>query len=197
MKYTDLSAFDRVMLGHIVHTSNPSVYAELDGDRIRFKGGLGNQDHSISADSTLERFNEHWNGFLDNTHTDPEPYYSKLKSLKSVISDARNEALNEMTAHYPCTRSRGTYLTASVDNETVISMSDEWVLRNLTKKELIENIKDALKRYPNINNISIEGGFDGADSVRDMNEDLYDPWITDWVVTLWDKSWGVPIPFID
>ncbi len=76
---------------------------------------------------------------------------------------------------YSCCRSRGAWLTASI-NSDVITQPQEYEISTFTKlKADIASLKEqgAVEIY-------IEGGFDGADSVYDLNECHYDPWVSEW-----------------
>jgi len=54
---------------------------------------------------------------------------------------------------------------------------------NVTKKELLENIKWVCDEYKDIDPSEFEfclcGGFDGNDTLKDFHYD-YEPWVTEW-----------------
>ena len=59
-----------------------------------------------------------------------------------------------------------------------------------TRKQLENLVEDIEDRHPHVKELWVEGGFDGADSLRDMLEDLYDPWVGSWEVLVWTRENG-------
>ena len=98
--------------------------------------------------------------------------------LKEKMAEARQEAQREAQAVCPCVRSRGAWLMATKDDET-ITENDSYEIKSLNK--LLKDIQELKEQ--GADNFYIDGGFDGADNVRDLN-DCYDPWVSDWSIEL-------------
>lgn len=108
-----------------------------------------------------------------------------LSEIKKLVQDARDVAQREAFKYYSCVRSRGAHVYCRIDGNNVYEAeSYEW---NGTKKDLQNAINYIIKTYPGKKAVfGIEGGFNGANSVQDLNDDCYDPWVSEWTVELFD-----------
>ena len=97
----------------------------------------------------------------------------KLYELKAMVREAREVAENEARQHYTTVQSRGIELKYSGDCEPIY-------LNRLTMKALNEFIANS----PKGSDIWVQGGFDGADSPRDMMESNYETWVSEWALCL-------------
>lgn len=86
-------------------------------------------------------------------------------------------------------RSRGTY-TITADNTGRAGPCDESLVYfdHKSKKTLRALIEKIEANYPNTTEIYVEGGFDFAESVRDMNEGIYDPEVSVWSLLIWKRD---------
>jgi hypothetical protein len=103
--------------------------------------------------------------------------------LKAIISDAKRQARALAGTEYRCARSRGAEVVADF-----LDGSDMFKEAFLTKKALNAFIADATSKKACI--ISLQGGYDGADSVRDLNEYNYDPLVSEWCFEIWRAGCG-------
>lgn len=115
-----------------------------------------------------------------------------LQDIKVEVSAARNEAVRKAESDYICIRSRGTWLNTTNKKEGQCDPQPqgecyEW---NGTLKQIKNLIDDVEANHPDCDEIWISGGYDGADSVRDLNDGDYDPWVSDWDVLIWKREAG-------
>ncbi len=103
-------------------------------------------------------------------------------ALKELISEAKGHAKDKALKQYSVVRSRGNEFAADVGADD--SMTSTFA----TKRELV-NAFDHLLSEHDVLEVYAQGGFDGADSVVDMN-DAYDPLVEEWALTIWDKEHG-------
>ena len=182
--------------GDTLLSSIPEIIAVNDGEMIRFKGGIDG-DHSIIADGDTARYMAHWEGYCSNSDAEPRSFTSTLKMFNHAISEARNKAESEARAFNSCVKSRGVYITASANGETVVSSADDNMLKTRNRTEIKKSIEWIIETHPSVDSISVEGGFDGAESVRDLLEhDNYEPWVSEWAFEIWNKSWNIEVPFL-
>lgn len=111
--------------------------------------------------------------------------------MNEAIVAERNKARKE--ARELCgpgaLRSRGTYtLTADKTGRAGPCQESLVCFDHKTKKGLNALIATIEAEYPGVTEIYVEGGFDYAESVRDMNEGIYDPEISVWSLLVWKKS---------
>ena len=100
--------------------------------------------------------------------------------IKEEISTARQDAREEAQSVCSCVRSRGAYLKARDKHGELLTESES--IEFTTKKRLISDIED-LKKSGAVE-FYIEGGFDGADSLWDLNNFEYEPWVSEWYVDI-------------
>ncbi len=105
-----------------------------------------------------------------------------FSALKELISEAKGNAKVKASKQYSVVRSRGNELAADV------GMADSVTEAFGTKRELTTTF-DHVMRNHDVVEVYIQGGFDGADSVVDMNN-LYDPLVEEWALKIWDKEHG-------
>ena len=98
--------------------------------------------------------------------------------IKEVIRKIRDEA-RTMAAqcNYKVTRFRGTFLTVlDVDGERLICSGDGWLFPN-TRIGWHNMLAKINSKYPAAKRVYVETGINGANSLVDMNEGIYEPWI--------------------
>jgi hypothetical protein len=103
--------------------------------------------------------------------------------LKKAISIARAAAGIEAKEQFPIAMSRGVEISAGDEYETQ---------EMTTKKELLEFIEYAKQGGAKV--IYVQGGFDGYDSVHDIKECIYEPWVSDWSIEIWNSESGIIPP---
>lgn len=106
-----------------------------------------------------------------------------LSEIKLKVQSARVVARHEAGRYYSCVQSRGAHVYCrDGDNNLFEAESYEW---DGTKKDLQNALKHAVEKYGNKSvTFGIEGGFNGADSVHDLHNDAYEPWVSEWSVEL-------------
>jgi hypothetical protein len=99
--------------------------------------------------------------------------------IKELISEAREVAKVEGQESNSCLRSRGAWLRAEKGNEV---LNDSEVNYITTLKSLKSDV--AQYKALGADTFTIEGGFDGADSIKALNESDYCPWVSEWEIIL-------------
>jgi len=102
-----------------------------------------------------------------------------FKELKEQISEARQKAEREAKTVCSCVRSRGAWLAAVNADGNVTTESSQYEIKSM--KRLMADVEHL--KNEGSTKFFVDGGFDGADSVRDLN-DCYDPWVSEWSIDL-------------
>ncbi len=103
------------------------------------------------------------------------------QKIQCEIKEAR-ELAKEEAASCRCIRSRGALITAVNSNGDRLD-DGNWSVT--TRKDFFETV-ESLKEDGAVN-ISIEGGYDTADSVRCWGTGDYEPWAFVWAFVYWTK----------
>jgi hypothetical protein len=115
----------------------------------------------------------------------------KLRDIQDLVNQARQQAKKEAEfGRRGCSFSRGTFLsTASKGFQCYPRPSAECPTWNGTLKEIKELIAEVTTKYPEVDEITIGGGYDWAESVLAFRgDDDYEPWASAWEVTVWSKK---------
>ena len=105
-----------------------------------------------------------------------------LTELKSLVKKERNEAKKEASECYSCIRSRGVCLRAFGSDHEAFNEDGDDEYTVLTLKGLNEDIANYASH--GATEFYLDGGFDGADSVYDLNNFCYDPRVSEWSIQL-------------
>lgn len=113
-----------------------------------------------------------------------------LKGLKFLVSCEREEAEKEARSQGSWVRSRGTFLTTSNNagqcEPRPTAECPEW---RGTLKEIEELVSLVKANYPEVTRISIEGGYDVADTHEQLYKfDDYLPMASWWDVVVWERE---------
>lgn len=117
----------------------------------------------------------------------PTLHHAQAGDLKQAVRDARSDAERDAQKHYRTgvLRSRGAWVIVTTKGEGLVT--DGTLEFTGTQKQL-----DELLRYyagrPDVEGIYIEGGFNWAESVRAFADCDYEPWVTEWTVTVWTRE---------
>ena len=121
--------------------------------------------------------------------TKPTPVreLTPFQKIKESVRSEREKARREAKSCWPFVMSRGVEFFAqhrtnhNLDIEARGHSSHDPV--NVTKKELLENIKWVCDEHKDIDPSEFEfclaGGFDGNDRLKDFHYD-YEPWVSEW-----------------
>ena len=121
--------------------------------------------------------------------TKPTPVreLTPFQKIKESVKSQREEARLEAQSCWPFVMSRGVEFFAqhrtnhNLVFETLGHSSHDPI--NVTKKELLENIKWVCDEHEDIDPSEFEfclcGGFDGNDTLKDFHYD-YQPWVSEW-----------------
>lgn len=114
--------------------------------------------------------------------------YTKATVLNQAISAAYQDCLRATRKELGgCIRSRGKFVYVSHgDRIDPRSEAEGWPFKG-TQKELNALLAEA-ESDPTITNVTIQGGLDYAESVRDFGEGWYDPWVGDWAVEVFSRE---------
>jgi hypothetical protein len=102
-----------------------------------------------------------------------------LSDIKELVSKARDVARREAREVHSCVRSRGAWFKAEKDGENLNESEGDMFT---TMKALKSDIAHYKALGADV--FWIEGGFDGADSVRELNDGDVSVWIADWAIKL-------------
>ena len=109
----------------------------------------------------------------------------KFIELRNLVSEARSEARNQAESCAAVVQSRGAWISALRDGETITESGD----RMFTTLKALKADVAALKAM-GADKFFIDGGFDGADTLADMLDGCADPYVSEWSIEL-------PAEFID
>lgn len=115
-----------------------------------------------------------------------------LQQTVGKVRAARRDAYREAKGSMPWVRSRGTFLcTAGPGNDQAEPNPEadcpEWDGTMREIRDLIAKVED---RYPDVDLIYIAGGFDGGETLRDLTDGNYEPWLSNWQVHVWRRGKG-------
>lgn len=105
-----------------------------------------------------------------------------------LIQEARDIARIEATAEFSTLRSRGWWLSACDASGETITENADLNVTAITLQLFLEEHMELVER--GATSISISGGFDGADSLYDLNNGNYTPWVSDWSFEVWNSNDG-------
>ena len=115
----------------------------------------------------------------------------KTESIVRRGRAARAEAFAEAKACSPWVFSRGSFVATVAENG---DQCDPWpsadAMRWDGKLSSLPKLVTEATRHPNVWLVVVEGGYDGADTMKDKKAGVYDPWIASWQVVLWDRRDG-------
>lgn len=118
------------------------------------------------------------------------PLFPSFEDLKAAVRKERGwAALNaQRGSRLPFFRSRGTWLTtAGKAGQCAPLPAAECPDWRGTKREVENLIALVLSAYPEVTQITIEGGYDGAERLTDFSDGLYEPWVGAWEVLVWER----------
>lgn len=123
------------------------------------------------------------------TFTNELPKHTTFADLKRDVVKARRDAEREAKGYgYRIVRSRGTFISTIAKGEQAApnfgAEAWEW---DGTKKSIFALINTVTTQYPEVDEIVIEGGFNGGNSFQDFEYGDYQPWASAWSVTVWTK----------
>lgn len=124
-------------------------------------------------------------------------HQTNIRNLKEAIKEARASADEEARGQHPWVRSRGTFL-ATLDfarNQCRPFVEAEAVFWRGTWKEITDAVRLVIDQHPNVAEVYIAGGYDGAESYNALwVDDNYEPWVSSWNVTVWTRDKPVEKP---
>jgi hypothetical protein len=106
-----------------------------------------------------------------------------FSELKELISEAKSSAKDKANKQYSVVRSRGDECSFDVAFDDPINKPFS------SKKELTKSFEYVMNNHDVID-VHVQGGFDAADSLHDLNNGLYDPLVEEWSLKIWDKENG-------
>lgn len=150
----------------------------LDGTRI---AGSNKEDEemAISFDATMAEVEP----AMTTVNTTP----LKWKEYKIFFSDGRENAKAKAEKMTVVVRSRGMWLNGAdeTDNSLFENVADA---KAMTFKTFLADVDSLINK--GAVEIGMNGGFDGAESVYELNNGNYSPWLSDWYVPVWTKAKG-------
>jgi hypothetical protein len=113
-----------------------------------------------------------------------DSFESLVDDVDSALDFARDEA--ERSCGPGVLRQRMTEFIASDGNEYLTESGCwEWKATEATTNRDIAEIQ---RRFPNVESIALQGGFDWAEDQRAMADHDYEPWASEFRVTVWHKE---------
>lgn len=110
------------------------------------------------------------------------------KIYQALIQEARQVAHIEATSEFSTVRSRGWWLSACDASEVTITENADLNGTTHTLKSFLQEHQELVSK--GATSISIDGGFDGADSLHEMNNGDYTPWVSEWSFEIWNSTDG-------
>lgn len=107
-----------------------------------------------------------------------------FSELKELISIAKNKAKVEANKQYSVVRSRGNEFVG-----VAAGCADPYTEVFFTKTDLTLTFTKAMDKHE-IVEVYVQGAFDGANSLHDLNNSMYDPLVEEWAIKIWDKAQG-------
>jgi hypothetical protein len=117
--------------------------------------------------------------------------FNTYAELERAVIQERQHAMREGYRDNKCAFSRGTFLCTSNDRNGQVRPypEAECITWNESMKQIRSLVEEVLRDYPEVDEIYIGGGFDGANSPRDYHEyGEYEPWVSNWQVTVWRRN---------
>lgn len=116
----------------------------------------------------------------------------QLQLIKSAVDAAYwTEYRTARRSGVPVVKSRGRWLATVNSGGQCDPMPGaeayEW---RGTLKEIFKAVLDIQDNFPECTELWIEGGFDGAENVREYTDGLYDPWVGSWELLVWSRKDG-------
>ena len=114
--------------------------------------------------------------------------YGELqRQIKSERQKAKREALDKYAKGF--LRSRGVWMVTVSDKDGLVAPYDENVYSGKTPTAAQFNalIRDVLARFPSVDSISFEGGWDFGKDLIDFTDGSYEPWVGEWSVVAWQR----------
>ena len=112
--------------------------------------------------------------------------------FKDLVSQKRLRAEAEAREGAPVVQSRGVEVMVCVDGERVDDSYD-YNLDSMTYAAFMKAVRDQLAKTEvrNLRRLSVyaSGGFDGANSVRELIDGDYDPYVSEWGVEVEQTLW--------
>ena len=105
-----------------------------------------------------------------------------LSELKNLVSQARDNAKEIAQGHYSFIRSRGASISVYDEHQEKITEEGEIEFKSL------KSLKEAISQNPNLSSLSISGGFDGAETMQDLNDGFLETWLSEWSVDLFENG---------
>lgn len=99
-----------------------------------------------------------------------------LSEIKAAIAEARDQAKEIARGFYSHVRSRGANI-GIYDNDSNEKLDE-------IEFKALRDIMKAIKATPDLKDLVIDGGFDGADSLKDLNEGCVEVWLSEWSLEL-------------
>lgn len=117
-------------------------------------------------------------------------HFANLSALKDSISNARACAISDAREEGRYTPSRGTFLaTASKGLQCSPRPSADCPTWDGTMKEIDELVARVVRDHPDVDEITIGGGYDAADSMVAHQNGDYCPWAGVWEITVWERDY--------
>lgn len=111
------------------------------------------------------------------------------QQLLRDICEEYNKARVTAQRTYKCTRSRGRHIMAYTGRGTQKCLIDSEAMSFPTGagalRALVKQIRD---NHPDVASMCVCGGLNGADSLRDLNDGEYDPWVEEYSVEFWKSN---------
>jgi enhancing lycopene biosynthesis protein 2 len=117
--------------------------------------------------------------------------FTTFNALTEAVREARDNAHTE--ARRDCGKgffkSRGAwFVTLNAKEGLTMPANENFPCKRITAKELAALITKVQANYPKVDSIDVCGGFDYAENLSEFNSQNYDPWVSEWSVTVWTRS---------
>lgn len=118
--------------------------------------------------------------------------FHNIKQVAAAVASARNEAKREAEVlrsdGFSFFRSRGTTIATAAggeqDGPLPAAEANRW---DGTWRDIVKTIDLVIAKYPTIDLVYLEGGFDAAEYFEGFKDFNYEPHVSNWTVDLWRR----------
>jgi hypothetical protein len=168
---------------------------EQDGRVLYLENQDGNPKLYVWADINREEPTHVLDlaGALETARVPDFPEWGILSDAKltTAVSVAKRAARREASEQLGFVQSRGVYLcTSNKEGQAPPNIEAECPDWHNTSDEIRTLAAEVMTKWPNVDTIYISGGYDWAENRAEMETGNYQPWASEWSVTVWTRKDG-------
>jgi len=115
--------------------------------------------------------------------------FESLSDVNQAVRKAREVSRREAKEALPWVVSRGTWLCTSNAGEHCGPHDEsEAPVWNGTLRSILEVVADVKANHPEVDEVYIAGGYDGAENLVALQAGDSESWISNWAVSVWKRT---------